>query len=66
MKADVLAVIDIYATAMQWMTWFWIGAAILITALAGVAVILIGRRVFDSFARAIRVIDDIREESQQS
>ncbi|MGW8679577.1 hypothetical protein ACWGNN_00660 [Streptomyces sp. NPDC055817] len=82
MKADVLALIDTYATAMQWVVWIWIGAALFLTGLAAWVVSLIACRIFASLTRANRLIDGlndagvaagyarfeaaIREESQQS
>ncbi|MFD8771363.1 hypothetical protein [Streptomyces sp. NPDC059916] len=82
MKADVLALIDTYTTAMQWAAWISIASALFLTGFAVWVVALIVRRIFASLTRANRLIDGlndagvaagyarledaIREESQQS
>lgn len=59
MKADVLAVIDIYATGMQWATWIWIASALFLTGLAAWVLIRLACRTFDAFAHANQVIADL-------
>jgi hypothetical protein len=68
MTADVLAVIDVYATGMQWATWIWITTALGLTLAGAWLIAAIGRRVIDSFAHANRLvrhtaIDHTREET---
>ena len=69
MKADVLAVIDVYATGMQWATWIWIGCAVILTVFAAWVVFSAGRLVTDaistSFTRATQTVTDIQQPREE-
>ncbi|MFE9736171.1 hypothetical protein ACFYO9_37595 [Streptomyces sp. NPDC005863] len=69
MKTDALALIDAYATAMQWAMWIWAGSALLLAGAGAWLVIAIGRLAFDhigaSFRRAHQTIAEIQQPKEE-
>lgn len=59
MKTDLYGALAVYAALGETLTWIWIASALLLTLTGAWCLIHIARRIYASFAHAIRVCHEV-------